>query len=89
MAYSPIFQGRVPTAPALGEIARKHGVTPMQVALAWVLRRPGAIVIPKASSVAHVRENADATRIKLDDADLAALDKEFPPPKRKVPLAMI
>ena len=89
MAYSPVDQGRLSRAPALADIARSRGVTPAQIALAWVLRRPGVIAIPKASRLEHVRENRASADIVLDSGELAALDAAFPPPRRKAPLEMI
>jgi diketogulonate reductase-like aldo/keto reductase len=89
MAYSPIEQGRLPTTGALAEVARRLGATANQVALAWVLRRPDVIAIPKAATIAHVTENRQAFDVKLDEAALAALDAAFPPPRRKTPLAML
>ncbi|MCB4769141.1 aldo/keto reductase [Ancylobacter sp. Lp-2] len=89
MAYSPIEQGRIKTGGALGEVAAKHGAKPFQVALAWALRYPGNIVIPKASRPEHMRENAGARDIKLDAEDLAKLDAAFPPPSRKRSLEML
>ncbi|MCS0500924.1 aldo/keto reductase [Ancylobacter mangrovi] len=89
MAYSPIEQGRIKTSGVLAEIAARHSVTPFQVALAWVLRNPNNIVIPKASRPAHMRENAGAREVKLDTQDFAALDAAFPPPSRKRSLEML
>jgi diketogulonate reductase-like aldo/keto reductase len=89
MAYSPIEQGRLPRGGALQDIARKHQASPFQIALAWLLNRPGVIAIPKASSVQHVRENRKALEIQVTPDDLAAIDAEFPAPKRKRPLEMI
>ncbi|MFG1479013.1 aldo/keto reductase [Xanthobacter sp. V4C-4] len=89
MAYSPIEQGRLPRGGALGRVADKHGVDPFQVALAWVLRRPDVIAIPKATRIAHVEANAQAGAIVLDADDLAAIDSDFPPPAGKVALEMI
>ena len=89
MAYSPIEQGRIKTSGVLAQIAAKHGAEPFQVALAWVLRNPNNIVIPKASHPEHMRENAGARDIKLDNDDLAALDAAFPPPSRKRSLEML
>lgn len=89
MAYSPIEQGRIKTSGVLAQIAAKHGAKPFQVALAWVLRNPNNIVIPKASHPEHMRENAGARDIKLDNDDLAALDAAFPPPSRKRSLEML
>ncbi len=88
MAYSPVEQGRLPARGALSEVAERHGVTPNQVALAWTMR-DGAISIPKAASLAHVKDNRAAADLVLDAEDLAAIDGEFPPPKRKRSLEMI
>jgi diketogulonate reductase-like aldo/keto reductase len=89
MAYSPIEQGRLLRQGALKQVAERHGATPAQVALAWLLRQEGIIAIPKTSNTAHVRENRAAAELKLTPADLTALDKAFPPPKGPQPLAML
>jgi diketogulonate reductase-like aldo/keto reductase len=89
MAYSPIEQGRLPKSGALADVARRYGVTTFQIALAWVLRRPDVIAIPKAATIEHVTANRQALDVKLDDSALAALDRAFPPPRRKTPLAML
>ncbi|WP_018260225.1 aldo/keto reductase [Methylobacterium sp. WSM2598] len=89
MAYSPVEQGRLPGDGALAAVAARHGATPYQVALAFTLRRPGVMAIPKAGRLAHVQENARAADLALDAEDLAALDAAFPPPRRKTPLAML
>jgi diketogulonate reductase-like aldo/keto reductase len=90
MAYSPIGQGgALLRHRALATIAARHGATPAQLALAFVLARPGVIAIPKAADPAHVRLNAAARDIVLTPQDLAELDAAFPPPKRKRPLEMI
>ncbi|WP_454916465.1 aldo/keto reductase [Xanthobacter sediminis] len=89
MAYSPIEQGDLPRGGALARIARKHGVDAFQVALAWVMRRPDVIAIPKATRIAHVEANARARDLVLDAEDLAEIDREFPPPGGKTELEMI
>jgi diketogulonate reductase-like aldo/keto reductase len=89
MAYSPIEQGRLLRNPTLAGIASRHQATPAAVALAWVLRQPGMIAIPKASTVTHVEQNHAALKIDLNDDDLAALDRAFAPPRSKQPLEMI
>jgi diketogulonate reductase-like aldo/keto reductase len=89
MAYSPIEQGRMLGHKALGEVATRHGAAPAQVALAWLLRQDGMMVIPKASRQQHVRENLGALDLKLTDQDLADLDRAFPPPKRQTSLGML
>ena len=90
MAYLPVGQGgRLLQAPALRAVADRHAVSPAQIALAWGLRQPGLISIPKASHPAHVRENAAALGLRLTGQDLAELDATFPPPTRKRALAML
>jgi diketogulonate reductase-like aldo/keto reductase len=89
MAYSPIEQGRLPRSGALQTVARRHDASPFQIALAWLLHRPGVMAIPKASSAQHVKENHSALDIRLSPEDLAAIDAEFPAPRRKRPLEMI
>jgi len=88
MAYSPIDQGALADHPSLRAVAERHATTPAQVALAWVLQHDNVIAIPKAAQALHLRHNLAAARIALDAADRAALDRVFPPPKRKLPLAM-
>ncbi|EGI53443.1 aldo/keto reductase family protein [Sphingomonas sp. S17] len=89
MAYSPVEQGRLSSHPALDKVAAQVGGTPAQVALAWTLRHDSLIAIPKASSIAHVRENRAAADIVLSDADLATLDAAFPRPAGRRPLEML
>jgi aryl-alcohol dehydrogenase-like predicted oxidoreductase len=72
--------------PALRAVASQQDRTPAQVALAWLLRQDGLVVIPRARSLAHVRENHTALEVRLTDADLAALDRAFPPPSGPQPL---
>jgi diketogulonate reductase-like aldo/keto reductase len=87
MAYSPVGHGRGLLENAtLKRIAKRHDATTSQIALAWVLRQPGIIAIPKASKEKHVRDNARSIEIKLTNDDLADLDREFPMPKSKKPL---
>jgi diketogulonate reductase-like aldo/keto reductase len=88
MAYSPIEQGRLP-AGALDTIARTHGADRFAIALAWVLARPGVIAIPKAVGREHVEANRKAADLVLTVEDLAEIDRAFPPPRRKQPLAML
>jgi diketogulonate reductase-like aldo/keto reductase len=57
--------------------------------LAWALRRPGVIAIPKSGNAAHVRQNAAAAALRLGAEDLAELDRALPPPGRKQRLAML
>ena len=89
MAYSPIEQGRLLRDTALNSVAERHGATPAQIALAWVLRLDGVNAIPKAGTPAHVEENRAALDLRLTGEDLAELDGAFPPPEEKQPLEML
>lgn len=88
MAYCPLGQGRLATNPVLKTVATRHGVTPAAIALAFVLRRPGMIAIPKTRSEQRVLENEAALTVELTAQDLADIDAAFPPPQRKQGLAM-
>lgn len=78
IAYVPFFPlgGFSPLqSSTLSDVASRLGATPMQVALAWLLRRsPNILLIPGTSSVAHLRENLATTNIVLSDADMEALN---------------
>jgi diketogulonate reductase-like aldo/keto reductase len=89
MAYSPIDQGALAASAKLDPIAARLGATRAQVALAWVLAQSGVVAIPKAVREAHLRENLAAAELRLAPGDLAELDRLYPPPRRKSPLAMI
>ncbi|MDQ0320819.1 diketogulonate reductase-like aldo/keto reductase [Pararhizobium capsulatum DSM 1112] len=89
MAYSPLDEGRLLNHPELVHIAKAHQATPAQVALAFVISRPGVIAIPKTSSRQRVEENRASADIHLTLENLSALDAAFAPPKRKKPLEMI
>jgi diketogulonate reductase-like aldo/keto reductase len=88
MAYCPLGQGRLTGNPGLAPIAQKYSVTNAAIALAFILRLPGMIAIPKSSHEKRMLENAVAADLVLDAEDLAALDKIFPPPRKKRPLAI-
>ena len=88
MAYCPLGQGRLINNRGLEPIAKKHHVTSAAIALAFTLRLPGVIAIPKSSHEKRVLENAAAADLVLDDEDLAMLNKFFPPPRGKLPLAI-
>lgn len=89
MAYSPVEQGRLARNRALQAISENIQMTPAQLALAWVLSKPGVIAIPKASTAAHVTENSEIWAIGLSAEVLAALDRAFPPPNRRRSLEML
>jgi diketogulonate reductase-like aldo/keto reductase len=89
MAYSPIEQGRLLHDRVLTAVAIRHRATPAQIALAWALRQRDMMVIPKAGSEAHVRENRAALDIDLGEQDLGELNRAFPPPKGPRPLELL
>ena len=90
MAYSPVgHSGQLLRSAVLKKIAQSHDTSPAQIALAWVLRQPDVIAIPKASTKAHVRDNAGSVKIKLTKEDLTNLDREFPAPKSKKSLPIL
>jgi diketogulonate reductase-like aldo/keto reductase len=95
VAYTPfgqspgIFAGESKSAKVLREIADSHGATPRQVALRFLLRHPEVFVIPKASDIAHVTENAGAFSVELGDSDIAKIDAAFPLGKATRGLPMI
>jgi diketogulonate reductase-like aldo/keto reductase len=87
IAYSPVEEGLLAHPhPVLKRVAERHDATPVQIALAWVIREDGVIAIPKAADPRHVRENRGAADIKLTKRDLDELDESFPSPEGKKPL---
>jgi len=89
MAYSPVEQGRLITNAGLKALAAETGATPAQLALAWLLSRDQVMPIPKAGSVAHVRENRAAADLALTEDVLDRLDSLFPAPTRRTALEML
>ena len=95
VAYTPFgqstapFDARTRQGGVLEKIAAAHGATSRQVALRFLLRHPEVFVIPKASSVAHVEENAGAAALDLSEAETAAIDAAFPRAKLPRGLPML
>lgn len=94
VAYTPFGQSKFPKPGSpggriLAEIAAKHGATPHQVTLRFLVRNPFVFAIPKASRIDHVRENAGAGDLRLDAEDLRRLDAAFPLPRPKRRLPMV
>lgn len=89
MAYSPLDEGRLMRHPGLGRMAGQMGVTPAQLALAFLLARDNVIAIPKSSSPERVAQNRASADIQLSGEHLAELDRLFPPPRSREPLQMI
>jgi diketogulonate reductase-like aldo/keto reductase len=93
VAYSPFGHDQFPSprskgGEALQAIADAHKATTRQVALAFLTRAPSVLAIPKASSAEHAADNAAAGDLKLNDNEIAALDKAFPrgPKPRGLPM---
>jgi diketogulonate reductase-like aldo/keto reductase len=94
VAYTPFGQSAATydagarQGSVLEAIARAHHATPRQVALRFLLRNPQVFVIPKASRIAHIEENAGAAALELSDTDLAKIDSAFAlgRPPRSLPM---
>lgn len=95
MAYCPLAQGgrlrqHLMTSPAVVEVAQRHGVTPQQILLAWVIREQqgqrNVIAIPKAVRPEHIDANVAALDITLSAEDIALLDSQWPAPTHRLPL---
>jgi diketogulonate reductase-like aldo/keto reductase len=89
MAYSPLEQARLLANAQLAGFAKRHGMTAAQAALAWLLSKHDVIVIPKTGNRARMNENLGALERKLTAAQLAELDRLFPPPRGPRPLEML
>ena len=72
-AYSPLGRGQALQAPEIRTVAEKHGRTPAQVALRWLIEQDGVAVIPKAGSEAHARSNLAIFEFALDAEDQASI----------------
>ena len=80
MAYSPLDEGSIVKHPVIMQLANQLEVAPAQVAMAWLLRQPQIISIPKATQLLHIDENLAALNIVLDKSMLEQIDRAFPPP---------
>jgi len=89
MAYSPIEQARLLADSRLLGFGTRHGLTPAQAALSWLLAREDILVIPKTSNRERLKENLGALKHPLTAAQLAELDRLFPPPTGPHPLEML
>ncbi len=89
MAYSPIEQARLLRNPDLIKFSKRHGMSPAQVALAWLLAAGDIIAIPKTGHRARLKENFGALEYELTPAQRAELDAMFPPPAGAVALEML
>lgn len=79
VGYSPLGQGDFPaSSPVLKSVASGRGITPYQVALAFITRRAGVFTIPKAARLEHVEQNAAAADIRLSTQEIEMIDQAFP-----------
>ena len=81
LAYFPLGHGKLAGNPRLQEIGAKHGKTPSQVALNWLIAQENVFPIPRASSAAHVRENIGSMDWMLSAEEMNDLERFFPPPR--------
>ena len=89
MAYSPLEQGRLEKLQVLSLLATRHGVKPLQIALAWVLAQENVIAIPKSVRPEHIDQNLESLDITLDSSDYLLLDQTFPKPTGPSPLEIL
>ncbi len=94
MAYTPFGHGDTLKAnfvknPILLELAANHNCSIFQLLLAWCIRSREVITIPKSSNPEHVKANAKALELKLDDEELNLINAIFPQPLHKVPLEVL
>lgn len=94
MAYCPLAQAGTLRHNVLGNhvitlLAEQRGVTPSQIALAWVIRQQGVIAIPKAVQSAHVQQNAAALTLELSEEEVRQIDRAFPAPRGKTALDIV
>jgi diketogulonate reductase-like aldo/keto reductase len=81
LAYFPIDHGKLVTNPKLQELGARHGKTASQVALNWLLAQENVFPIPRASNVAHVKENLGSMDWRLSHEEKDELERFFPPPR--------
>lgn len=88
MAYCPIDGGAIASHRKLSALAANAGESAAQWALAWLLRQRGVIAIPKAGNEAHLLENWRSQQVHIPDTAWTELERLFPKPARRRPLAM-
>lgn len=94
IAYSPVAQGdtlsgRLTTDPTLQKLAARHHATVYQIMLAWTIRCGNTLTIPQTGNPEHARQNVAAGELEFSDAELLELERAFPSPRQKQPLATI
>ena len=93
IAYSPLGRGpkmgsTMMKNEAVLQVAEKHQASAYQILLAWVMQQPDVLAIPKSSSSKHLLSNLKALDIELTPEDLQILEKAYPKPEHKEPLAI-
>ena len=73
---------------AVLQVAEEHKASTYQILLAWVMQQPDVLAIPKSSSSKHLLSNLKALDIELTPEDLQILEKAYPKPEHKEPLAI-
>jgi diketogulonate reductase-like aldo/keto reductase len=89
MAYSPLGQGALAQHPALMKLGRQRGVSAAQIALAWCIREPDVVAIPKSVDPRRIEDNFNAGQLTLTAAELTQIDRAFPPPRSQQSLEML
>jgi diketogulonate reductase-like aldo/keto reductase len=89
MAYSPLGQGALSEHPALAQLGKQREVSAAHIALAWCVREADVVAIPKSIDPKRIEDNFNAAQLKLSAAELAQIDRAFPPPRSKKALEML
>jgi len=89
MAYSPLGRGSLTRHPLLLKLGSERGLSAAQIALAWCLREPDVMAIPKSVDPKRIEENLAAAQLQLTGEELGRIDRAFPPPNSKRPLDMV
>lgn len=89
MAYSPLGQGALAENPALRKIGEAREASAAQIALAWCIREPDVVAIPKSIDPKRIEDNFAAAQITLTAEEQAQIDRAFPPPRSKQSLEML
>ncbi|WP_293865035.1 aldo/keto reductase [uncultured Alsobacter sp.] len=84
VSYCPLGRGRDVSDPVIAEIADRHGKSPAQVILRWLVQQPGVVAIPKSASKARVEENAAIWDFELDEDDMLEIARLRRPDGRVV-----
>lgn len=80
MAHSPLKNGFIFKEQSFVDIAQRYGYLPAQLAIAWTMRNPAVISIPRSADPVRIQRNFDSHKLTLNDEILSELDKKFPAP---------